>query len=107
MNNYLSNNAFENLQEALENLYKVRGTIFDMRKPANSKYINLIPLGLFLDWTNSYFKGTILSPSYRNVSYVGLPGIMGEKYGGYEPYYKQSMGFNAQAMQKKKFQWFL
>jgi len=85
----------------------VRGTIFDMRKPANSKYINLIPLGLFLDWTNSYFKGTILSPSYRNVSYVGLPGIMGEKYGGYEPYYKQSMGFNAQAMQKKKFQWFL
>ena len=61
------------MHEALQNISKVKGVIFDMRNPANSRYLNdtyTTSVGEdVLDWTTTYFKGDILIPSYRSVGY--------------------------------------
>ena len=68
------NNPFDKVGEALQNIDKVKGIIFDMRSPVNSTYSNNVEKGQFIDWMPSYFKGDLLMPSFRSRAYSGLNG---------------------------------
>ena len=65
-------NAFDKVQEALQNIDKVKGIIFDMRSPVNSTYNSDVKPGQLLDWNTGYFKGAFLMPTFRSKGYVGL-----------------------------------
>jgi C-terminal processing protease CtpA/Prc len=65
-------NPFDKVEEALQNVEKTKGIIFDMRSPVNSTYLNNVQKGQFLDWISSYFKGDLLIPSSRSTGYFGL-----------------------------------
>ena len=65
-------NAFDKVQEALQNIDKAKGIIFDMRNPANSTYNSEVHPGQLIDWNTSYFKGDFLMPTFRSKGYVGL-----------------------------------
>jgi len=65
-------NPFDKVGEALQNIEKTRGIIFDMRSPVNSTYLNNVQKGQLLDWISSYFKGDLLIPSSRSTGYFGL-----------------------------------
>jgi hypothetical protein len=95
------NNTFDKLQRALVNLNKVKAAIFDMRRPINSKYVSTTPPGLVFDWSSSYFKGEVLQPSGRSVSYIGWPGIMGGDVND-RVYYKQSMSIKMRGTASNK-----
>ena len=64
----------EALSKALQNMGSVKGAIFDLRRPKNSKYMDMLGNGEYLDWFSSWYKGKILMPSRRTVSYAGFPG---------------------------------
>jgi C-terminal processing protease CtpA/Prc len=65
-------NPFDKVAEALQNIDKAKGIIFDMRSPASSTYFNNTQKGQFIDWISSYFKGDLLMPSSRSTGYFGL-----------------------------------
>jgi C-terminal processing protease CtpA/Prc len=62
-------NPFDIIGGAVQNIYKVKGVIFDMRNPVNSTYLNNIQKGQFMDWISSYFKGEVRMPSFRSKNY--------------------------------------
>ena len=65
-------NSFDKVEQALQNINKVKGIIFDMRSPVNSTYNSEVHSGQFIDWTTSYFKGEFLMPTFRSMGYFGL-----------------------------------
>jgi len=99
--NDVSDGSFEQLSKALQNLDRVRGAIFDMRKPLNSRSVNPTSPGLLFDGSASFFKGEVLQPSVRTVHYSGMPGIMAGQ-GTYERYYKQGVPSKTQGTAVKK-----
>ncbi len=70
----------EKLSEALQNLNNVKGAIIDMRRPANSRYYDMLGHGVYFDWNTSFFKGVNSIPSIRTVSYTGFPSEWGNGY---------------------------
>ncbi len=84
--------SYGKMREALQNISKVKGVIFDMRRPANSKYNNTITGGSILDGNTSYYKGDVLMPSFRSVGYMGLPEEMIFK--NYEVYFKETKPYS-------------
>ena len=92
--NDVQDDSYGKVREALLNISKVKGVIFDMRKPVNSKYNNTITAGNVLDGSTSYFKGDVLMPSFRSVGYMGLPEEMIFK--SYEVYFKETKPYTVQ-----------
>lgn len=76
-------NVYDRVQLALQNITLVKGIIFDMRRPPQSKYITSVHPGTAVDWSTSYFQGDVSMPSYRSISYFSL----------YESFFKQTMHF--------------
>jgi len=64
----------EALSKALQNMGSVKGAIFDLRRPKNSKYMGMLGNGMYWYWLSSWYKGKILMPSVRTISYSGFPG---------------------------------
>jgi C-terminal processing protease CtpA/Prc len=65
-------NPFDKVEKALQNIYKAKGVIFDMRSPVNSTHFTNVQKGQFIDWISSYFKGELRMPSFRSKGYSGL-----------------------------------
>jgi len=65
-------NAYDRLQAALQNVSRVKGIVFDMRRPPNSPYNSEVPSGQFVDWSTAFFQGDLLMPSRRSMGYLGL-----------------------------------
>lgn len=74
-------NAYDRLQAALQNIGRVKGIIFDMRRPPNSTYNSDAPSGQVVGWSTAFFKGDLLMPSRRSMGYLGL---------NWQAYFKQS-----------------
>ena len=70
MNDAPLDGTWSSLQVELKNISKVKGVIFDLRRPVNSKFIDGVAAGA-LEWTTSYYKGEIINPSYRSMGYTG------------------------------------
>jgi len=66
------NNPFEILRNALLNIYKVKGVIFDMRSPVNSTYFNNVQKGQFINWLPYYSNRDLVLPPFRSKAYSGL-----------------------------------
>jgi len=74
MNDAAPENIYSSVQyEALQNITKVKGIIFDRRTPASSQHFNdtyAAPVGEdALDWNTNFSKEDILIPSYRSIGY--------------------------------------
>ena len=65
-------NPFDKVEQALQNIDKVKAVIFDMRSPVNSTYFNNVQTGQFIDWISSYYKGGLQMPAFRSKGYFGL-----------------------------------
>jgi len=63
----------EALSNALQNMTSVKGAIFDLRLPHDSKYMDMLGNGTYFDWFNAWYKGKLSTPSNRTVSYVAFP----------------------------------
>jgi hypothetical protein len=63
----------EALSNALKNMNSVKGAVFDLRRPHDSKYMDMLGNGTYFDWFNAWYKGNLSTPSNRTVSYVGFP----------------------------------
>jgi len=70
MNDAPLDGTWSSLQVELQNISKVKGVIFDLRRPLNSTFNDGVAAGA-LEWTTSYYKGEILRPSYRSMGYTG------------------------------------
>ena len=75
--NDVNDDSWDKIQEAYGNISKVKGVIFDMRKPANSQFTFYATPGTLVDWTIMYsdrplfFKEEVLIPSLRSIYYKG------------------------------------
>jgi len=63
----------EALSHALENMSSVKGAIFDLRRPHDSRYMDMLGNGTYLDWFNAWYKENVVRPSNRTVTYSGFP----------------------------------
>ena len=99
--NDLPDGSYDELGKALLNLDRVKGVIFDMRKPFNSGFPNPTTPGSLFDWRTTFYKGEVLKPTLRTVDYNGLPGIMVAD-GDYQPYYKQNIPYKTLGTAVKK-----
>jgi C-terminal processing protease CtpA/Prc len=92
--------SYRKVQEGLQNLSKVQAVQIDMRKPVNSSHNNTSAPGLIFDWSPNIFKGEVLMPSFRSVSYVGLPS---QKFGTINTtYFKESKVYHLRGYAEKE-----
>jgi C-terminal processing protease CtpA/Prc len=88
MNDAPEDGTTEKLQEALQNMPKVKAAIFDMRRPINSVFVSRTPAGYYFDKISSYFKGYVVSPAYQTICYEGLPPAITEESSDYREFLK-------------------
>jgi len=89
--NDITDNSYDKIGEACQNLGKVKGVIFDMRNGENSKS-NYGTAAELIDWSMDesrllFFKGDVVLPAFRTVGYEGLPGESMPM--GHDAYFKQ------------------
>jgi C-terminal processing protease CtpA/Prc len=63
----------EALSNALQKMASVKGAVFDLRRPHDSKYMDMLGNGTYLDWFDGWYKEKVVRPSNRTVSYSGFP----------------------------------
>ena len=89
--NDITDDSYNKIVEAYQNLDKVKGVIYDMRNGPNSRF-NFGTVADLIDWEMDdsnllFFNGDLVLPASRTVGYKGLPAeSMGSAY---DTYFKQ------------------